>query len=61
MIPIIFKVNTFQALLRFSVDVGLKLCSGQGYDDFDNWIQKKIERMRYESLQDKDVWVKVFY
>ena len=25
----------------------------QGYDDFDNWIQHKIERMRYESLEDK--------
>ena len=25
----------------------------QGYDDFDNWIQQKIERMRYKSLEDK--------
>ena len=25
----------------------------QGYDEFDNWIQQKIERMRYESLEDK--------
>ncbi|XP_027768042.1 uncharacterized protein LOC114074357 [Solanum pennellii] len=25
----------------------------RGYDDFDNWIQQKIERMRYESLEDK--------
>ena len=24
-----------------------------GYDDFDNWIKKKIERMRYESLEVK--------
>ena len=25
----------------------------QGYDEFDNWILQKIERMRYESLEDK--------
>ncbi|XP_015086165.1 uncharacterized protein LOC107029295 [Solanum pennellii] len=25
----------------------------RGYDDFDNWIKGKIERMRYESLEDK--------
>ena len=25
----------------------------RGYDDFDNWIQQKIERMRYGSLEDK--------
>ena len=25
----------------------------QGYDEFDNWIQQKIERMRYEILEDK--------
>ena len=25
----------------------------RGYDDFDNWIKEKIERMRYESLEDK--------
>ena len=25
----------------------------QGYEEFDNWIQQKIERMRYESLEDK--------
>ena len=25
----------------------------QGYDKFDNWIQQNIERMRYESLEDK--------
>ena len=25
----------------------------QGYDEFDSWIQQKIERMRYESLEDK--------
>ena len=25
----------------------------QGYEEFDKWIQQKIERMRYESLEDK--------
>ena len=25
----------------------------QGYEEFDSWIQQKIERMRYESLEDK--------
>ena len=25
----------------------------QGYDEFDSWIQQKIEWMRYESLEDK--------
>ena len=25
----------------------------QGYEKFDNWIQQKIEKMRYESLEDK--------
>ena len=25
----------------------------KGYEEFDNWIQQKIERMRYESLEDK--------
>ena len=25
----------------------------KGYDDFDNWIKQKIERMWYESLEDK--------
>ena len=26
----------------------------RGYDDFDNCITDKIERMRYESLEDKE-------
>ena len=25
----------------------------RGYDDFYNWIKEKIERMRYEILEDK--------
>ena len=25
----------------------------RGYDDFDTWIKEKIERMWYESLEDK--------
>ena len=25
----------------------------RGYDDFDTWVKEKIERMQYESLEDK--------
>ena len=25
----------------------------RGYDYFDTWVKEKIERMRYESLEDK--------
>ena len=32
----------------------------QGYDEFDSWIQQKIERMRYESLEDKERLGEVF-
>lgn len=39
-----------QALERATQEVERLRCS---YDDFDNWIQQKIERMRYESLEDK--------
>ncbi|TMX04714.1 hypothetical protein EJD97_005492, partial [Solanum chilense] len=26
----------------------------RGYDDFDTWFKEKIERIRYESLEDKE-------
>ena len=43
-------VENQDTLERMTQEVERLRC---GYDDFDNWIKERIERMQYESLEDK--------